>query len=145
MNSATRLLALVLFSMSAAIAAAPAAAPGSAEGQKPATWRPLFDGTTLAGWHHFGEGKWVVEDGAIVGRTQEAAKLYGLLVSDGVYHDFTVRLKFKSIKGNSGFYIRTVLEAPDKAHGLQIEVDPRNNSGGVYESYGRAWVAKPKP
>src|SRR5688500_11681453 len=103
-------------------------------------WRPLFDGKTLNGWHHFGEGKWVVEDGAIVGRTQEAAKLYSLLISDHVYHDFTVRLKFQSIKGNSGFYIRTVTEDPDKAHGLQIEVDPRNNSGGVYESYRRAWV-----
>ena len=108
-------------------------------------WRPLFDGKTLNGWHHFGEGKWVVEDGAIVGRTQEAAKLYSLLVSDDVYHDFTLRLKFKSLKGNSGFYVRTVLEAPDRAHGLQIEVDPRNNSGGIYESYGRAWVVRPKP
>jgi hypothetical protein len=108
-------------------------------------WRPLFDGKTLTGWHQVGDGQWVVEDGAIVGKTQQAAKLYGLLVSDNVYHDCTVRLKFKSIKGNSGFYIRTVLESPDKAHGLQIEVDPRNNSGGIYESYGRAWVARPDP
>jgi hypothetical protein len=113
--------------------------------ERPQTWTPLFDGKTLTGWHQVGDGKWTVEDGAIIGKTQEAAKLYGLLVSDGVYHDFTVRLKFKSIKGNSGFYIRTVLEAPDKAHGLQIEVDPRNNSGGIYESYGRAWIAKPSP
>jgi hypothetical protein len=113
--------------------------------EKTTPWTPLFDGKTLAGWHHFGEGKWVVEDGAIVGRTQQAAKLYSLLVSDAVYHDFTVRLKFKSIKGNSGFYIRTVLESPDKAHGLQIEVDPRSNSGGIYESYRRAWIAKPDP
>src|SRR5687768_8598739 len=131
--------------MGVLLAAPPAAAGASPAADKPAAWRPLFDGRTLAGWHQVGDGKWVVEDGAIVGRTQEAAKLYGLLVSDGVYHDFTVRLKFKSIKGNSGFYIRTVLEAPDRAHGLQIEVDPRNNSGGIYESYGRAWIAKPKP
>jgi hypothetical protein len=107
-------------------------------------WRPLFDGKTLTGWHHFGEGQWVVEDGAIVGRTQNAAKLYSLLISDAVYHDFTVRLKFKSIKGNSGFYIRTVFKDPDEAHGLQIEVDPRNNSGGIYESYRRAWVSRPE-
>jgi hypothetical protein len=113
--------------------------------EQTANWKPLFDGKTLNGWHHFGEGKWVVEDGAIVGRTQTAAKLYSLLISDGVYHDFTVRLKFKSIKGNSGFYIRTITEDPDKAHGLNIEVDPRNNSGGIYESYRRAWVAKPDP
>ena len=115
-----------------------------ARGQNPSqTWTPLFDGKSLTGWHHFGEGKWVVEDGAIVGRTQQAAKLYSLLVSDAVYHDFTVRLKFKSLKGNSGFYIRTVLKSPDEAHGLQIEVDPRSNSGGIYESYRRAWIARP--
>ena len=113
--------------------------------QPTTNWKPLFDGHSLSGWHHFGEGKWVVEDGAIVGRTQSAARLYSLLVSDAVYHDFTLRLKFKSIKGNSGFYIRTVLESPDKAHGIQIEVDPRSNTGGVYESYRRAWLAKPDP
>ncbi len=106
-------------------------------------WVSLFDGKTLSGWHQVGDGEWVVEGGAIVGKTQEAAKLYGLLVSDDVYRDFTVRLKFKSLKGNSGFYIHMVVEQPDKAHGLQIEVDPRNNSGGIYESYRRAWISKP--
>lgn len=114
--------------------------------EKPRTegrWRSRFDGKTLAGWHHFGEGQWVVEDGAIVGRTQTGAKLYSLLVSDGVYRDFTVRLKFKSLKGNSGFYVRMVPEKPDKAHGLQIEIDPRKGTGGIYESYGRAWVVQP--
>jgi len=116
---------------------APTGDPASAD------WKPLFDGRTLAGWHQVGDGEWVVEDGAIVGRTQTGAKLYGLLVSDGVYHDFAVRLKFKSIKGNSGFYIRMVLEEPDKAHGLQIEVDPKQNSGGIYESYARNWVSLP--
>jgi hypothetical protein len=146
MKSATLLLtvlsACVACGVSAAGAPDQAAAPAAPAA---GAWRPLFDGKTLAGWHQVGDGEWVVEDGAIVGRTQEAAKLYGLLVSDGVYHDFTVRLKFKSIKGNSGFYIRTVLASPDEAHGLQIEVDPRNDSGGIYESYGRAWVAKPDP
>lgn len=111
--------------------------------EKKGDWVSLFDGKTLKGWHQVGDGEWVVEDGAIVGKTQEAAKLYGLLVSDEVYGDCTVRLKFKSLKGNSGFYIRMELEKPDKAHGLQIEVDPRNSTGGIYESYGRAWVSQP--
>src|SRR5688572_12749362 len=147
MKLATLLLTVLgvcgAFGVPAAAAAPDKAAPPAAPAA--GAWRPLFDGKTLAGWHQVGDGEWVVEDGAIVGRTQRAAKLYGLLVSDAVYHDFTVRFKFKSIKGNSGFYVRTVLEQPDKAHGLQIEVDPRNNSGGVYESYGRAWVARPEP
>ena len=107
-------------------------------------WQPLFNGKNLDGWHHVGDGKWVVEDGAIVGRTQEGgAKLYGLLVSDKKYKNLKVKFKFKSIEGNSGFYVRCNIKLPDQAHGLQIEVDPRNNTGGIYESYGRAWVCKP--
>jgi hypothetical protein len=141
MRSPIRLFAALACSVVLSLTAVAQEQPAAA----PAAWAPLFDGKTLAGWQQVGDGNWVVEDGAIVGRTQQAAKLYGLLVSEKVYRDFTVRLKFKSIKGNSGFYVRTVLESPDKAHGLQIEVDPRNNSGGIYESYGRAWVARPQP
>ncbi len=108
-------------------------------------WKSLFDGKTLKGWHLVGELPWVVEDGAIVGRITQKSKLYSLLVSDKVYGDFTIRFKFKSLKGNSGFYVRTLIEEPDRAHGLQIEVDPRKDSGGIYESYGRAWVVQPDP
>lgn len=109
-------------------------------------WTSLFDGKTLKGWHHVGDGQWVVEDGAIVGKTQEGgAKLYGLLVSDKKYKNLRVKFHFKSIEGNSGFYVRTHIKEPDQAHGLQIEVDPRNNTGGIYESYGRNWVSQPAP
>jgi hypothetical protein len=106
-------------------------------------WKSLFDGKTLAGWQQVGDGNWVVEDGAITGKTQKAAKLYGLLVSDNKYKNLRVKFTFKSLEGNSGFYVRGYIKQPDKAHGLQIEVDPRNFTGGIYESYGRAWVAKP--
>ncbi len=103
-----------------------------------------MDGKTLAGWHPVGDGKWTVEDGAFVGRANKE-KLYGLLVSDKQYKDFTVRLKFKSQTGDSGFYIRTIIQPPEKAHGLQIQVGPPNTgTGGIYESYGRGWIpAKP--
>jgi len=107
------------------------------------SWKSLFDGKSLKGWHHVGDGKWVVEDGAIVGKTQAAAKLYGLLVSDKKYQDLRVKFTFKSLEGNSGFYVRCNIKSPDRAHGLQVEVDPRNNTGGIYESYGRAWISKP--
>jgi hypothetical protein len=107
-------------------------------------WKPLFDGKTLAGWHPVGDGKWAVVDGAIVG-TANKEKLYGLLVSDRTFKDFTVRFKFKVLDGDSGFYIRTVIKPPEKANGLQIQVGkPGSGVGGIYESYGRAWVVKPK-
>lgn len=107
------------------------------------SWRPLMDGKTLTGWHAVGDGQWTVEDGAFVG-TANNEKLYGLLVSDATYRDFTVRFKFKCLSGDSGFYIRTEIKPPEKAHGLQIQVGRIGSGvGGIYESYGRAWVSKP--
>ena len=111
--------------------------------EKKPTWKPLMDGKTLTGWHKVGDGEWTVEDGAFVGRANKA-KLYGLLVSDKAFKDFTVRLKFKCLAGDSGFYIRTIIKPPEKAHGLQVQVGrPGSGTGGVYESYGRGWLDKP--
>ena len=107
------------------------------------TWKPLMDGKTLKGWHPVGDGAWTVEDGAFVGRA-DRTKLYGLLVSDKAYKDFTVRFKFKCVTGDSGFYIRTIIKEPEKAHGLQVQVGlAGSGTGGIYESYGRAWLQKP--
>ena len=112
--------------------------------EKKATWKPLMDGKTLAGWHKVGDGEWTVEDGAFVGRANKA-KLYGLLVSDKTFKDFTVRLKFKCLSGDSGFYIRTIIKPPEKAHGLQVQVGRAGSGvGGIYESYGRAWLNRAK-
>lgn len=116
----------------------------SAAAQPPSAWKPLMDGKTMAGWHPVGDGTWTVEEGTFVGRAKKE-KLYGLLVSDATFKDFTVRFKFQSLTGDSGFYIRTVIKPPEKAHGLQIQVGPpKTGTGGIYESYGRAWVARPK-
>jgi len=112
---------------------------GNAQGE----WKPLMDGKTLAGWHPVGDGKWTVEDGAFVGRANNE-KLYGLLVSDKMFRDFTVRFKFKCLSGDSGFYIRTIIKEPEKANGLQVQVGRvKSGVGGIYESYGRAWISKP--
>jgi len=110
-----------------------------------AGWVSLFDGKTLDGWHQIGDGKWVVEEGSIHGKTDKAAKLYGLLVSDKKYKNLKVRFKFKSVEGNSGFYIRGYSEPPDRAYGLQIEIDPSRSTGGIYESYHRGWISQPTP
>jgi len=118
------------------------AAVGTAD-EKPDAWRPLMDGKTLDGWHPIGHGTWTVEEGAFVGRADKE-KLYGLLVSDKVFRDFTVRFKFKCLSGDSGFYVRTIFKDPDQAHGLQVQVGRvKSGVGGIYESYGRGWVSKP--
>ncbi len=106
-------------------------------------WRPLFDGKTLEGWHPVGDGTWSVEDGVIVGRA-DSEELYGLLVSDEVFRDFSVKYRFYCVEGDSGFYIRTYILPPEKAYGLQVQVGKaKSGTGGIYESYKRAWVEKP--
>jgi len=106
-------------------------------------WKPLMDGKSLDGWHPVGDGKWTVEDGAFVGRADNE-KLYGLLVSDKTFKDCSLRFKFKCLSGDSGFYIRTIIKEPEKANGLQVQVGRvGSGAGGIYESYGRAWLDKP--
>jgi hypothetical protein len=115
------------------------AGPLAAEEKKP-VFKPIMDGVSLKGWHPVGDGKWTVEDGVIVGRADNE-KLYGLLVSDKQYKNFTVRFKFKVAQGDSGFYIRTIIKKPEKANGLQVQVGRSGSGVGcIYESYGRAWV-----
>ena len=115
----------------------------AADGNKKPAWKPLMDGKTLKGWRPVGDGKWTVEDGAFVGRADNTP-LYGLLVSDATFEDCSVRLKFKCLSGDSGFYIRTIIKKPEKAHGLQVQVGRTGSGvGGIYESYGRAWLDKP--
>lgn len=133
----TAALAALLLSCGAALGA------DESKPADPKAWKPLMDGKTLTGWHKVGHGEWKVEDGAFVGRANNE-KLYGLLWSDKTFKDFVVRFKFKSQSGDSGFYIRTIFKEPDQAHGLQVQVGPPGSgTGGIYESYGRAWVDQP--
>jgi len=107
-------------------------------------WRPLFDGRSLKGWHSLPGGKWVVVDGVIVGTSDKEEPRHGLLVSDDVFDDFTIRLKFKAIEGNSGFYFRCdEVKGIVGVHGFQAEIATSEDIGGLYETGGRAWVIKP--
>ena len=66
---------------------------------------PLFDGNRSTAGTVPG-GKWKVKDGVIVGTSPQTERLHGMLLSDKQYGDFVLRLKFKSLKGNSGLYFR---------------------------------------
>jgi hypothetical protein len=106
--------------------------------------KPLFDGKTLKGWHTLPGGKWEVIDGVIVATSASSESRHGLLVSDKSFGDFTIRLKFKALKGNSGFYFRAdEVGGGVGVHGFQAEIDASNDVGGLYETGGRAWVVQP--
>ena len=107
-------------------------------------WKPLFDGRSLDGWHIVPGGKWEVRDGIIEGSNLSSDNRHGLLVSDKRYGDFTARLKFKALKGNSGFYFRVdEVGGGVGVHGFQAEIDESKDIGGLYETGGRAWVVQP--
>lgn len=107
-------------------------------------WQPLFDGKTLKGWHALPGGNWKVENGILVGTSEQSEEKHGLLVTDKIYKDFEVRIKYLAAKGNSGLYFRVKEVGGDYGvEGFQAEIDPINNAGGLYETSGRTWVVQP--
>ena len=111
-------------------------------------WVSLFNGKDLTGWKAYGDERWVVEDGTIVGESTSGK--YGYLVTDKAYRDFDLRVRFKGEKeGNSGLFFHcritgTSDTGPD-IQGIQAEVDPTpgQHTGGLYESGGRGWLIQP--
>lgn len=107
---------LVLPLLAACQGAEKAPAADSAVGASPApaaaappdtSWRPLFDGASLAGWHHYKapgapvQG-WSVEDSALV-RTGKG----GDIVTDAMYGNFELELEWQVAPGgNSGIMYR---------------------------------------
>ncbi len=107
-------------------------------------WQQLFDHTTLEGWRPTGGGSWVVRDGILIGLHGEDDRQYGHLISDSTYADFLVRIRFKILKGNSGFYFRMVREGDGGVSGLQAEISKDGRTGGLWETNGRGWVSLPR-
>lgn len=105
----------------------------------------IFNGKDLSGWTIYGTEKWYVEDGLLVCESGPD-KEYGYLGTEKVYRDFELTLEFKQgADGNSGVFFRSSIEGT-KITGWQAEVaPPGNNTGGIYESYGRGWLIKPDP
>jgi len=105
----------------------------------------LFNGKDLTGWTVYGTEKWYVENGLLVSESGPD-KGYGYLGTTADYGDFEVELEFKQeANGNSGVFIRSTVDGT-KVSGWQVEVaPPGNDTGGIYESYGRGWLIKPDP
>lgn len=105
----------------------------------------IFNGEDLTGWTIYGTEKWYVEDGLLVCESGPDEE-YGYLGTDKSYTDFELTVEFKqSANGNSGVFFRSSIEGT-KITGWQAEVaPPGNNTGGIYESYGRGWLIQPDP
>lgn len=111
---------------------------------KDSAFKSLFDGKTLEGWTALPGGKWEVVDGAILGTSPKSERRHGILLSDRQFTDFVVKAKFRVHQGDSGFYFRAKrVKSGVSVHGFQVEVDTSQETGGLYETGGRAWVHKP--
>lgn len=109
-------------------------------------WKPLFNHKNLDGWEVLPGGSWSVVDGVIIGKSPIDEPLHGILLSDRTYDDFTLKVVYKAVKGNSGVYFRVEKVADsDSVNGLQAEVDPDKDAGGLYDTGGRNWVVQPSP
>lgn len=103
----------------------------------------IFNGKNLDGWIVHGSEKWYVDEGELICESGPNEK-YGYLLTAKFYDDFILTLDFKQeSNGNSGVFFRSRIEGT-KISGWQVEVaPPKNNTGGIYESYGRGWLIKP--
>ena len=105
----------------------------------------IFNGKNLDNWTVHGTEKWYVEKGELICESGPD-KAYGYLSTNKQYKNFILTLEFKQeANGNSGVFFRSSIEGT-KINGWQVEVAPINmHTGGIYESYGREWLIKPKP
>jgi len=105
------------------------------------TWRPLWDGKSLAGWTNTGGGRWTIEDGAIHGASLPDDPRIGFLMTEESFGNVTARVRFRIPRGNSGFFVRC---DPKTRAGYEVEVDADKRTGGFWEVGGRGWVTGPE-
>ena len=107
-------------------------------------WINLFNGKNLNGWHALPGGTWQVSNGIIAGKSSATESTHGILLSDSVFSDFEIEISYKAVKGNSGLYFRVEQVADAvSVYGLQAEIDPEKDAGGLYETGGRGWIVQP--
>jgi hypothetical protein len=136
-----------LFLIAAAALAAVSAGAQQSRYYKGQEWESLFNGKDLTGWKVIGQGKWIAQDGQIVG--ESVGNRGGFVVTERTFKQFEISLEFfPDTPGNSGLFYHTSFDANGKfQNGMQVEIDRTINrhSGGLHEPYGRNWVVWPAP
>lgn len=114
-------------------------------------WKPLFDGKTLNGWRQRnGTATYRVENGSIIGRTEEGSP-NSFLCTEKHYGDFELEFDVKCDRRlNSGVQIRSKAKdnAQRRVYGPQVEIESTaagGLAGYVYgEATGRGWLSPEK-
>lgn len=111
-------------------------------GDKDAGWTKIFNGKDLDGWHtsaatghsrtskNKSAGRWVVEDGAIVG-SQDVPGNGGIVITDKKYKNFEVKLEMNNDFGpDSGLFLRSTEDG--KCYQAMIDYHANGNLMGIY-------------
>ncbi len=113
-------------------------------------WQPLGDGKTMQGWVKNGGGEWTVTNGVFAGRVTPDEQKRGFLIWSEEWKDFTVRMQYKIVQGNSGVFFR--MGDPDNGTdvnkmGYEVEVDPTRDAGSLQEPGrgARGWILHTGP
>jgi hypothetical protein len=101
---------------------------------------PLFDGKTLDNWVG-DKDVWRVEDGAIVGKTEQGLKRNNFLCSRELYDDFVLTLEVKLVPDltNSGIQFRSRPREDGECVGYQADIGQKY-WGSIYEEQGRGML-----
>ena len=96
----------------------------------------IFDGKTLDGWHvssktgHGSGGRWVVEEGAIIG-SQDRPGNGGIVITDKKYGNFEVIVEMKNDYGpDSGLFLRSTERG--QAYQALIDYHAGGSLMGIY-------------
>ncbi|MGL4551546.1 MAG: 3-keto-disaccharide hydrolase [Gemmataceae bacterium] len=124
------------------LAALLALVPARAEDKKDDGFVSIYDGKSLAGWKvsaksghsraskNTSGGRWVVEDGAIVG-SQDVKGNGGIVITEKEYGDFEVVLEMKNDFGpDSGLFLRS--NEKGQCYQAMIDYHAGGNVMGVY-------------
>jgi hypothetical protein len=110
----------------------------------------IFDGKSLGGWrisaqtghsrasNHQSGGRWVVEDGAIIG-SQDIPGNGGIVITEEPYGDFEIALEMNNDFGpDSGLFLRST----ENGRAYQCMID-YHSGGNLMGLYGEGLGAKP--
>jgi hypothetical protein len=116
------------------------------------SWKPLFNGTTFAGWHVAGASTyWTIDaaDSAIVGASTTVATPYTMVFTDKTDFDqFTIKYSYRLRAGCSGFFFRAVENTTaELVAGVQVEAKfltsgKQSEVGSLYDHPSPGWVVQ---
>ncbi len=103
--------------------------------------KPIFNGVDLSGWQIYGDAKWYVEDGNLVGQSGDSESS-GYLATLKDYSDFVLQLEFfpVELKNSSGVFFRTKFVG-EEVSGWKAEIaETEHGTGSIFEQNGRGWL-----